>query len=273
MKDKEKFPRLVERLLRTVPHNRVERIHEFVTDLAIGFDEGAWDASIYCNRYQSEIFKWRVNGANKNQVIQDMLDSKWPKNLLPDIDALCSLNYLEVLPEGEFSLSGRALHLADAPTTIQNVFISYKRDKSSEFALLFDSRINYETNATPFVDHNLKPGEEWHAKLKEKIANSDAFICLLAPGTLCSPFVQKEINWALTERENNNRLIVPVWHKGYVSKPNSKCDKISVKFQAVEVLTESAKYYNSAVDEVLNRLGYSTAFLDRRRQGSNLIES
>ena len=195
------------------------------------------------------------------------MKGKWPVNLVPDLDAMCSVGYFSGPAGPHYSLTEKALRLADVPVTLLNVFISYRRNKSSEFALLLHSRIKNETNATPFVDHNLNPGDEWHAKLEEEIANSDAFICLIAPGSLCSPFVQKEIDWALINRESKSRLIIPVWHKGYVSEANSKCDKISDTFNAVEVTQESAKQYNSAVDEVLNRLGYSTAFLERRRSG------
>ena len=249
----------------TPPEGRVARIHEFATDMAIGFDEGAWPSENISLSSGDEGVTFLSAYSDESGELKN-LASKWSNGVMPSSDTMSSVGYF-VSSEGYgYSLSEKALRLADEPAALLNVFISYKRDKSSEFALLLHSRIQYETNATPFVDHNLKPGDEWHAKLEQKVADCDAFICLLAPGTLCSPFVQKEINWALTERENNNRLIIPVWHKGYVIKQDAKCDKISERFNAVEVDVESAKGYNSAVDEVLNRLGYSTAFLERRRR-------
>ena len=266
--EKEKYPRLTERLRRALPEGRVARIHEFATDLAIGYEEGAWDSRIRFMKMirLGETIFWKIDETFESNSMLHSLKKKWPDESLPDFEAMWSFDYL-VEQQEMFNISEKTLLLADSPATSLDVFISYKRDKSSEFALLLHSRIKYETNATPFVDHNLKPGDEWHAKLEQKVADCDAFICLLAPGTLCSPFVQKEIKWALAERENNNRLIIPVWHKSYVSIPNSPCDKISDTFNAVEVTQESAKQYNSGVDEVLNRLGYSTAFLERRRSG------
>ena len=247
----------------------MSRLHEFATDLAIGYEEGAWESTVTVIGDRGRIINVRlVDKSDLGLALRhNLTDQKW-RNELPDFEALCAIGYLTPIGENQYTFSERTLRLADEPPTLLNVFISYKRDKSSEFALLLHSRIKYETNAMPFVDHNLKPGDEWHAKLEDKITNSDAFICLIAPGTLCSPFVQKEITWALKDREINNRLIIPVWHKGYVSKHNSKCDKISVTFNAVEVTPESAKNYNSAVEEVLNRLGYSTAFLERHRRGA-----
>ncbi len=268
--ENEKYPRLSERLRRELPEGKLARIHEFATDLAIGYEEGAWDSRILFMmiRDHGNVLVWSIIDTSRNTKSVSMLRSlklKWLDDDLPDLESMWSFGYLIQLRKS-FNLSEKALRLADEPATNLEVFISYRRKESSEFALLLESRIRCETNASPFVDHNLKPGEEWHAKLEEKIANSDAFICLIAPGTLCSPFVQKEIKWALNEYEIRNRLIIPVWHKGYASKANSKCDRISYRFQAVQVQVESAKNYNSAIDEVLNRLGYSTAFLERRRR-------
>ena len=247
------------------PEGRVARIHEFATDMAIGFDEGAWPSGdIHLEPSGEGATILYVNNDEFGELKN--LARKWSNGAMPSSDAMSSFGYF-VSGEGyRKSLSEKALRLADEPASLLNVFISYKRDRSSEFALLLDSRIKYQTNATPFVDYNLKPGDEWHAKLEEKIANSDAFICLLAPGSLCSKYVRKEIDWALEDHENKNRLIIPVWHKEYDRDKSGDLDKISDRFQAVEVPVESAKNYNSAVDEVLNRLGYSTAFLEQRRR-------
>lgn len=258
--------RLYMRMHGKVPEGRVARLHEFATDLAIGFDAGMWDSEIVTIRDRGVVVDWRFGSTDRNVGYVSNVLNKWGRHNLPDFDAMCSVGYFIQHSKDTFTLSDKTLLLADEPPALLNVFISYRRNSSSEFALLLDSRIKHETNATPFVDHNLNPGDEWHAKLEEKIANSGAFICLIAPGTLCSPFVQKEIDWALNDYEEKNRLIIPVWHKSYVSEDNSKCDKISVRFEAVRVLEESAKSYDSAVDEVLNRLGYSTAFLEQRRR-------
>lgn len=264
----EKFPRSSQQLRRQLPDSHVSRLHEFASDLAIGYEEGAWESTVTVIGDRGQRINVRlIDKSDLGLALKhNLTDQKWRKEL-PDFEALCSIGYLAPIGDNVYTLTEKALRLAEEPATVLNVFISYRRDKSSELALLFDARIRYETNATPFVDHNLKPGDEWHAKLEEKIADCNAFICLIAPGTLCSPFVQKEIDWALKNHEEKNRLIIPVWHKKYVSKPNSKCDKISDSFNAVEVTQESAKQYNAAVDEALNRLGYSTAFLERRRSG------
>ena len=262
----EKFPRSTQQLRRQLPEGQVSRLHEFATDLAIGYEEGAWESTVTVIGDRGRPINVRVIDRSDEGLAlkHNLTDQKW-RDKLPDFEALCSLGYLTPISESGYALTGKALSLADEPATLPNVFISYRRDQSSELALLFDARIRYETNAEPFVDYCLRPGDMWHAKLEEKIADSDAFICLMAPGTLCSYYVRKEICWALQEHESRNRLLIPVWHKSYGKTQIDDRDNISVEPNVVNVLEESAKGYNLAVDEVLNRLGYSTAFLSRRR--------
>ena len=162
------FPRLRERLHKNPPEGRGARIHEFATDLAIGYEEGVWDSRLFFVKLGGRVAHWSLVGADQHPDLLEALQLKWTEDLLPDFDAMYSVGYFVQLSEKDCILSERTLRLADAPASLLNVFISYKRDKSSAFALLLDSRIRYETNATPFVDFNLLPGDEWHAKLGKR---------------------------------------------------------------------------------------------------------
>ncbi len=262
------FPRVAERLRIKAPKSKAESLHEFATDLAVGYDEGAWDTLIFFGRYADNNVNWSISGSHDNPEIYKALKSKWSENKPPDFRAMHSSGYFNTVigRDDAYTLSEKTLQLTNVPVAVSDVFISYKRDRSSEFALLLESRIKHETkSAKPFLDKNLKPGDVWHAKLEARISDCAAFICLLAPGTLGSKYVRKEIYWALAEYEKRNRLIIPVWHKRYDPDNEKYPDEISGPFQAVRVLEESAKGYDSAVDEALNRLGYSTAFLEQRR--------
>ncbi len=170
------------------------------------------------------------------------------------------MGYLTFLEGNKYGLTEKALRLVDEPVTPPNVFISYKRSESSVFALLLEARIKYETTATPFLDKSIEPGDDWHPRLEEKVKSCETFICVMGPSTMDSPYVQNEIRWAQSNGKNN--LILPVWHNEYAgSHPN---DTLKGK-QAVIVGGENAKNYDSAVNEVLNRLGYSPQFIAQRQ--------
>ena len=249
-----------------VPKEGVARLHELATDLAIGYDEGAWGGSI-----KEYVFEWplRIDENHPDERIARLVIlrcEKWGDNF-PEYYGMESLGYLERTTFGGSSvdiymITEKALRLADAPAVPPNVFISYKRSESSAFALLLEARIKYETNATPFLDKSLEPGDDWHPKLEEKVKSCETFVCVIGPSTLESPYVRNEIQWA--QSNGKNSLILPVWHNEYAgSHPN---DTLKGK-QAVIVGGENAKNYDSAVNEVLNRLGYSPQFIAQRQSG------
>ena len=178
------------------------------------------------------------------------------------------MEYLNELRENYFFLSAKALSLVDEPVTPPNVFISYKRSESSAFALLLEARIKYETNARPFLDKNIELGDDWHARLEEKVKASSAFICVIAPNTLdprddgSKSYVLREIEWALASEKTD--LIIPVWHHGYDGEHENDIIK---RKNAEPIESENAKNNDSAVNQVLNRLGFSPQFIAQRQSG------
>ena len=134
--------------------------------LAIGYDEGAWGGSI-----KEYVFEWplRIDENHPDERIARLVIlrcDKWGDNF-PEYYGMESLGYLERTTFGGSSvdiymITEKALRLADAPAVPPNVFISYKRSESSAFALLLEARIKYETNARPFLDKDIEPGEAWH---------------------------------------------------------------------------------------------------------------
>ncbi len=257
MIDEERFPRLAARLQMNVPKEKVAQIHEFVKDLAVGYDEGIWDPIFFIYARPNKEDQWDLERGKES--FKELCSNKWDDKI-PRLHGILSLEYLNELRENYFFLSAKALSLVDEPVTPPNVFISYKRSESSAFALLLEARIKYETNATPFLDKSIEPGDDWHPRLEEKVNSCETFVCVIGPSTLDSPYVQNEIRWA--QSNGKNSLILPVWHNEYAgSHPN---DTLKGK-QAVIVGGENAKNYDSAVNEVLNRLGYSPQFIAQRQ--------
>ena len=257
--DEQEFPRLWARMKLPVPKERVAQIHEFTKDLAVGFDEGAWPSDFILYGTIGIKSNWLLDEGREN--FQELIDRKWGGGK-PDYHSILTMGYLTFISGDTYGLNERALRLVDEPVTPPDVFISYKRSESSAFALLLEARIKYETNATPFLDKSIESGDDWHPRLEEKVNSCETFVCVIGPKTLDSEYVRREISWA--QNSEHNRQIIPVWHNQYAG--NHQEDNIKSK-QAVIVESENAKNYDSAVNEVLNLLGYSPQFIAQRQSG------
>ena len=253
--DRNEFPDLWARMKLPIPKEKVAQIHEFATDLAVGFNDGAWPSNFLLSETVGGD-NWALDeGA---ELLEELESKKWG-GTFPKYHSLISMGYLTHSRLDTYELTEKALSLVDEPVTQPNLFISYKRSESSAFALLLEARIKYETNATPFLDKSIEPGDDWHPRLEEKVKSCEAFVCVIWRGTLDSKYVQNEIRWALSNGKNN--LILPVWHNEYDgSHPN---DPLQSK-QAVIVGDENTKNYDSAVNEIMNRLGFSPQFIAQR---------
>ena len=142
--------------------------------------------------------------------------------------------------------------MLEKPLAPLSVFISYKRDESSAFALLLQCRLR-SVGLDPFLDLNIAPGEDWSMYLEDRIQQSAYFISLLGPTTLDSPYVRQEIVWAL---ENGPRTIIPVWHNSFSDQDDHPELKEALSRNAIIVENENVEAYNNAVNKLLNFLGY-----------------
>lgn len=62
-------------------------------------------------------------------------------------------------------------------------------------------------------DQDIEPGENWAAKVAKAIESSQAMIVLLTENAASSPWVQHDIQYALTSLRYKNRLITLVVDK------------------------------------------------------------
>jgi hypothetical protein len=134
--------------------------------------------------------------------------------------------------------------------TSTEVFISYKREYSSAFALLIEARLEL-AGIKAFVDRSIPGGDDWHGLLEDRVRNSAVCVCVIAPGTLESDWVKKEIQWA------EDGLLLPVFHGGYdfESEKDSYPSWLVASLQKpqwIEVKEETAKDYHNAIEEILN---------------------
>ncbi len=269
---------------RPLPQNSMARIRTLAKELAEGASEEVWSSNIkdaftpgksieddffrgnLSNRVPPDHNSHYLEGQNEHLIkyirsrhhnydlnaLLTYIVQRWKTNF-PPFDLLVTNNYISMDSDG-FSISKFAFDLLDEiePSTI---FISYKRNESSTFALLVLARLK-ENGLEPFLDLALEPGEDWHAGLKERIQSRDYFVLLVGPTTLESEVVQKEITWAL----EGGLAIIPIWHGGFQYNTadwnlSPEIDQVLQNTHTIRVLEESALAYNNAIVELLNRFG------------------
>lgn len=236
------------------PDQNVERIRFFAKALAYGVVQNRWLPEFNVMISTSGAI-WVSKGRGFTDSVGAYIKSRW-NGQPPHPSLLTVFQYLDQIDEQGYRLTLKAFELLEEPASPPSVFISYSHDKSSAFGLLIAARLQAKGIRNPFIDMNLEPGDKWHAELEEKVRQSSYFVCLIAPETLHSEYVIKEIRWALSAL---TVTAIPIWHSGFNGKADCEADILDFVKQtnAIVVTDESAKGYNTAVVELLNRMGYA----------------
>jgi hypothetical protein len=240
------------------PTNPIERIHAFARDLAYGAIMKEWGSEI--RMYLAEDGASFI-GQDGGDKLTALITEKWEKQY-PGIDLLQTFGYLRLTTDqgraAYYALTQKAFELLEKPATPPTVFISYGRKQSSAFGLLIEARLS-AIGVKAFIDRSIDPGADWHHHLKTSVEGSDYVVALLAPGTLTSPYVREEIQWAVESKKNS----IAIWHGGFKFDPAEVpnipewLDEFVTGKHAIRVQEESAEGYHNATEKLLNRLGYS----------------
>ena len=246
---------LVERDKVEIPAGEVARAKLLAKELAIGYDQGLWEYvgtwvgagsphefNIYVRRYFLE--RWKV----------------WDFQ-----DAVSRLNRHGYTERGELyeELTNAAFAFIDKAEDTQPIgnsydgFISYKRRESSLLALLARATLQLH-EFSPFIDLELNPTDEWHARLEQRVRASTFFVALIGSNTLTSRFVVREINWAIQHavpilqiRSFGFHLVASEWQ-------DIEFPQVSLELQnqqAIETIANSAEGYQLAMDRLLKAVG------------------
>ncbi len=105
-----------------------------------------------------------------------------------------------------------------------NVFISYSSE-DGEWAQELISRLKRAGLKVWDAASEVAAGDNWSLKIGKALEKSDAMIVLISPDSARSPWVQREIEYALTSERFQDRLI-PV-----VVRPTSKYPWILQRMQ------------------------------------------
>ena len=244
---------------RELPRNPMARIETFARELAEGAAYGLWSTEF--NGFAVSFEGRRVN-TPEVQPIYDYIVARWgdldsaPKyELLVQNDFLIYNNPQQY--EHIYTITKSAFDLLTTADTA-SIFISYKRSESSSFALLINHVLR-NAGLNPFVDMQLEAGADWRNQLRDTIRQSDYFILLLTPTTLQSKVTIQEVEWAM----GAGTTIIPVWHRGFNYKASDWTSisetvrELIADTHTIRVAEENPLAYNTALTELLNRLGIS----------------
>ncbi|MEO0565753.1 MAG: toll/interleukin-1 receptor domain-containing protein, partial [Chloroflexota bacterium] len=184
--------------------------------------------------------------------------SSWG-DALPGANLLIAFGYMDegnaTSPSGAVitiaDLTLNAFSLLKRPVRTPRVFITYHRAHSTTLALLVAARLQLAGVEHPFMDLSDSPGDALHAEQRERLAESDYCVALLAPGSLDASYIQAELDWAFEAGVN----IVPVWHDGFT--PAHDYPPELTARSAIRITESHAEAYHAGLARLLNRLGYA----------------
>lgn len=266
-----------------ISEDRLECIHAFARDLVYGALKGYWDSKIIIDQKDNWIYLTKYRNTASHSPDEDIFVHKWyPQiqgySVTPSLSLLVSFGYLEKIGERgekklrhttqffpvddstpapfeiEYILTPKAFALLEKPFTPPKVFISYKRDYSSAFALLLEARLKLkDPEISIFIDKLIVPGTDWAKDIEEKVRGSEYCICLFAPKSFEeSVWMQKELEWAF----DAGCKIIALFHND-CHLDDTYPDQLK-KVQVITVDYETTKHYESAIDDVMVGMGYST---------------
>jgi serine/threonine protein kinase len=115
------------------------------------------------------------------------------------------------------------------------VFLSYRRESSAGWAVLFARELMEKHGISAFVDTQRRDSaRRFPEKLANAVADCDIFICLLAGDTLESAWVREEIRLAF----ESNKPMIPVFQESYQIKdfPDENYIEAMLSFDGVHLL-------------------------------------
>jgi hypothetical protein len=104
----------------------------------------------------------------------------------------------------------------------------------------------HDAGLAVFDVSSVSPGENWAAQAGKALAKSDAVVVLLSPTAVNTPSVRYEINYALSNRRFENRLL-PV-----VVKPDVEVPWVLRRLPTVDLSDEGEDRVVEKVKEMLD---------------------
>lgn len=220
------------------PETPLARARAFAHEMAFGAVMEYWGTAFeFRHRFAQDLrTTFGPLGSNEQfDLFRQFATRKW-NDQFPFPSILVALGLLhenEYAPKlFSFALTERAYALLEEAADLP-LFISYRREASSAFALLLYEMMK-KAGVRPFLDiTGLEPGVEWEQKLHSEIRQRPYMLCLVGKTTLNSEWVQREIMFAA----NLHKTLIPVYHGGCsVANVESLCETDAAKAVAAVLL-------------------------------------
>ena len=244
---------------RPIPEDIFLQVDLLARESAEGVIEGLWESSVLNDTFgysaSSATNLFFGNSRNKNMV--KFFSERW-NNDNKLVQLMPVVGYVTILTQNartEVRLTQKAFDLLNQASGTK-VFVSYKREASSAFALLAATAM-IQKGIDAFVDMQLEPSTQWKVELEQNIRQSDYFVIILNKETLTSDVTIEEIGWAL----DAEIPIIPIWHYGFKpdehipSETPQNIVSLIKDINAIQVTSESALAYNTALVELMNYFG------------------
>jgi len=196
--------------------------------------------------YSPELINWDLLLETNMPSIKDL--SVW--NFVDSVSRPNNTSHSAIT----WSISSKAFELLKQPAIKQKVFISYRHAVSSTLALAIEARLREKGHEAEniFIDKQIELGADWWEWLKERIEISEIFVLLVDDEIMDSPTTLDEIKVAL----KSGLRIIPFLHPGVdvsVLPPELKNKQSIICDNTSKAIT-----YETAINQLLNALGYAT---------------
>lgn len=126
------------------------------------------------------------------------------------------------------------------------LFISYRRAPSEAYALLLSEKLS-PYGMSVFVDTlTVEGAEPFPARLEQAIDECDLFVCLLAPSTLDSDWVRREIQKA----DELHKPMIPIFQPDFVPPDMAGLPGPVAKLLSYEGVKINSGYVAAAIDKL-----------------------
>lgn len=165
------------------------------------------------------------------------------------------------------TLRNRREHTADKSKNTKTVstsprlkvFISYRRSGGMGFAQLVNNRLTFH-GVTTFIDTKDIHAGKFDGIIKQNIAHCDYFVVVLAPNTLESEWVVREIKHAF----KCERKIIPMLIDGFKLEESEIPASIK-SLSKINAILVPAEYVDPAIDRLYEFLGLVDKWLPPQR--------
>lgn len=153
----------------------------------------------------------------------------------------------------DFAAAFRAALAEPVPvrTKPPSIFVSYQRSESSLLADMVKKEIERESDYQVFVDAIQQDASgQFPQKLRRRIEECDAFICLLGRSTLASDWVKLEIQVAA----EHGKPMIPVFQEGYRPRNMRSLEphvQELLAFEGIKILDRQNLFVDAAIQSLI----------------------